>query len=104
MADYARWYVDTPWMADAILSSIHGRSTELLVILAGDIASAGPFLHPLAKSIGASQNTYELAELLTALKTASSGIKYEVLNGLNDGRAYASGLRLYHSEATAALK
>ncbi|MFL3657227.1 MAG: hypothetical protein ACJ07L_04105 [Opitutales bacterium] len=51
LADYARLYVDTPWMADAILSSIHGRNAELLAILADDIAGAGRFLHSLAKSI-----------------------------------------------------
>ncbi|QXD26195.1 HEAT repeat domain-containing protein [Opitutia bacterium ISCC 51] len=44
LADYARKSIETPWMADAILSSVHGRSAKLLDILLKEGHEADPFI------------------------------------------------------------
>ena len=104
LADYARKYIETPWMADAILSSVHGRSAKLLDLLLKESGEVGPFIQLLAKSIGASHDVDELESVLISLTTEQSPANSDALMGLNEGRNYAPGLRLTDPRANASLE
>lgn len=104
LADYARKSIETPWMADAILSSVHGRSAKLLDLLLKERGEAGVFIQLLAKSIGASQDVEELESVLISLTTHSSPANSNALKGLNEGRNFAPGLKLTNPRAKAALE
>lgn len=103
LADYARKHSNVQWMTDAILSSVHGRSSLLLTQLLTNPGQAGSFIASLSRSIAASQDPKELEQALISMASAKPSLQQTVLKHLNEGRRYAPGMTLKNAKARASL-
>ena len=89
LARFARERLAIRWMDAAVLSSLHGRGTEMLATLMRDPGGALPFLAPLARSIAARRDEAELARALDLVTTANPDAQAAVLDALAQGRKNA---------------
>lgn len=89
LVNYARKHSSIRWMDTALLSSLHGRSLEMLLELAKEHAGGQALIGPLAKTIGARHYEMELTAALTLATRISPDLQTAILQGLAQGRKNA---------------
>lgn len=103
LARFAREKLSVRWMDAAVLSSLHGRGSEMLAELLREPGDAAPFLLPLAQSIAARRDEPELARALNLVTATKPDTQAAVLNALAQGRKNAPRKPLVDPSAHAVL-
>jgi putative membrane-bound dehydrogenase-like protein len=103
LARFARDHAGVRWMTAAILSSVSGRTTEMLAELLPGAVPSSPFLGPLARTIAARRDEPALARALQLTAETSPAIQTNLLQGLIKGRENAPRKRLSDPPLRAAL-
>lgn len=89
LARFAREFSSVSWMDAAILSSLHGRSVEMLAELVREPGGSHAFLESLAQSIAARRVEADLARALLLSGSAAPEVQSAILKGLAKGRKNA---------------
>ncbi|MEW6303250.1 MAG: PVC-type heme-binding CxxCH protein [Verrucomicrobiota bacterium] len=89
LARYARERLHIRWMDAALLSSLHGRGSEMLIELLREPVAATAFLEKLAATIAARRDDAELARTLSAVRATTPERQAAILSSLARGRAHA---------------
>jgi putative membrane-bound dehydrogenase-like protein len=89
LARFARENLGVHWMDAAILSSLHGRSVEMLANLLRESGGSAGLLPGLAQTIGAGRDEPELARALTLVASSPPDTQAALLSGLAKGRKNA---------------
>ncbi len=103
LARLARERVNVRWMESALLSSLHGRGSEMLAELARDPGQGKALMKPLARSVAASRDESALARTLTVIATLAPDQQAELLKELVTGRKGAPGIVAADAPARLAL-
>jgi putative heme-binding domain-containing protein len=103
LARFVRERLRVRWMDAAVLSALHGRGLEMLIVLVREPGDSGPFLRPLAQSIAAHGDDWELAGTINFLATAKPETQAAALDGLARGRRNAPRKPLNDKLAQATL-